>query len=1045
MTYRCIHIADVHWRGLTRHSEYKKAFSNLFEQARLLNPDSFVIAGDIVHSKTQGISPELIDCLNWWFTEMSRIAPVHVMLGNHDGLILNSDRQDAISPILRALNLSRVHLYRDSGTYEDPYNPDIEWCVFSPFDEPGYNNIVANPDKISIALYHGAVWGSHTDTNFMLDGDCRMDLFKTFDFTMLGDIHKRQQIDADGRIWYPGSTIQQNYGESGEKGFLLWEIESKDKWTVDFHPVLHDKPFVTVGWEENIQSTVKECQKWPKGARYRIKSSYQLDPKTQRKLSTVLRREWKADEVVYKLDIKKGANYESTEDNTVKIENLNSSETHKKLLRDYVNENNDYTDEFWKEVDRIVDLMIPKVSSISDLNSNKWSLKKLNFSNTFGYGSDNEIDFEKLSGIIGLFGKNRCGKSSIPGTLMYALYNSNDRGISGITHVINSRAQHCDADLTFSVNGKLYRLERQSVRYKSRGGRGGGAMTYLNLYEVSDDGSIIKDMSGEQRKDTEKELRSLIGTSDEFLLTSFAAQGNMNNFISHGSTERKRIISNFLGLDIFDSFQSLLKEDSADIKGALKRIDAKDWVAEIREQRSDIKELSIRKNEAQSSIDELGNRLEELKAQARNESTDFVDPSILENKESILANKEATKKRLNSSLNNFIEKIADTQARLQRYEAIKSKIPIDLLRRRFDMLENLEKSLKDLQHQKALEKQRLTSKKKLAKKLEPCDCFEHLPSCQYVRQSDENKKVILEQKQKLDDATSALGEMSKQVLELQGQDLNIKIQKYRAMLQKENDDTVSLLMLESKKETTENKIERLNDDMSSLNSEIHDLRVRINADENETIRLIQARIDATNGKISNLRAELVSNAKKTGQKQMRIEFLENEQLEYDRLQVEWKVYDFLLKATSWRGIPTFIMGTQIPLINSELSAILQETTGFTVELEMDEKNTDIYLNYGDSRRPIECGSGMEKMVSSMALRVALSNISNLNKSDMFIVDEGFGSLDAQNIEAVTSLLHGLKRYYKMILVISHVEVVKDSVDGSLEISKNGKNSKVVYA
>ena len=108
------------------------------------------------------------------------------------------------------------------------------------------------------------------------------------------------------------------------------------------------------------------------------------------------------------------------------------------------------------------------------------------------------------------------------------------------------------------------------------------------------------------------------------------------------------------------------------------------------------------------------------------------------------------------------------------------------------------------------------------------------------------------------------------------------------------------------------------------------------------------------------------------------------------------------------------MTKQIPLINSEISSILQETTGFTVELEVDEKNTDIYLNYGDSRRPIECGSGMEKMVSSMALRVALSNISNLNKSDMFIVDEGFGSLDAQNIEAVTSLLHGLKRYYKMM-------------------------------
>ena len=111
---------------------------------------------------------------------------------------------------------------------------------------------------------------------------------------------------------------------------------------------------------------------------------------------------------------------------------------------------------------------------------------------------------------------------------------------------------------------------------------------------------------------------------------------------------------------------------------------------------------------------------------------------------------------------------------------------------------------------------------------------------------------------------------------------------------------------------------------------------------------------------------------------------------------------------------------------------------------MDEKSTDVYLNYGDSRRPIECASGMEKMVSSMALRVALSNISTLNKSDMFIVDEGFGSLDPQNIEAVTNLLYRLKNYYRLIMIISHVDVIKDSVDEIIEITKVGKDSRVIH-
>ena len=70
----------------------------------------------------------------------------------------------------------------------------------------------------------------------------------------------------------------------------------------------------------------------------------------------------------------------------------------------------------------------------------------------------------------------------------------------------------------------------------------------------------------------------------------------------------------------------------------------------------------------------------------------------------------------------------------------------------------------------------------------------------------------------------------------------------------------------------------------------------------------------------------------------------------------------------------------------------------------------MYINYGDSRRPIECGSGMEKMVSSLALRVALTNISSLSKADMLIIDEGFGSLDSANVEAVTQLLQKLRNW-----------------------------------
>ena len=65
-------------------------------------------------------------------------------------------------------------------------------------------------------------------------------------------------------------------------------------------------------------------------------------------------------------------------------------------------------------------------------------------------------------------------------------------------------------------------------------------------------------------------------------------------------------------------------------------------------------------------------------------------------------------------------------------------------------MSDLEESLKDLSHKYELESQLLKSKKKLAEKLKPCDCFDHLPTCKYVKKSDENNRQIQKQNKKVD-------------------------------------------------------------------------------------------------------------------------------------------------------------------------------------------------------------------------------------------------------------------------------------------------------
>jgi DNA repair exonuclease SbcCD ATPase subunit len=95
-------------------------------------------------------------------------------------------------------------------------------------------------------------------------------------------------------------------------------------------------------------------------------------------------------------------------------------------------------------------------------------------------------------------------------------------------------------------------------------------------------------------------------------------------------------------------------------------------------------------------------------------------------------------------------------------------------------------------------------------------------------------------------------------------------------------------------------------------------------------------------------------------------------------------------------------------------------------------STDVIIDDGNPRL-LELASGMEKMISSLAIRVALLSASTLPKPDFLIIDEGFGALDGSNIEACNMLLLSLKDYFKNIIIISHVDAIKDVADNVIDI------------
>ena len=191
---RIAHLADIHVRGLTRHDEIRTVVEAFCKSARAKAVDIIVIAGDIWHTKTTGLSPESIELMTWMFREMAAVAPTYVTLGNHDGALTNLTRQDAISPIVEAINDPRLILCKKSGAWM--IAGGVWLCVYSLFDKENWGKVKPHLGEYNIAVYHGSVGGAVSEDGWVLKAETTVQFFeeKGYDIVLLGDIHKQQYL-----------------------------------------------------------------------------------------------------------------------------------------------------------------------------------------------------------------------------------------------------------------------------------------------------------------------------------------------------------------------------------------------------------------------------------------------------------------------------------------------------------------------------------------------------------------------------------------------------------------------------------------------------------------------------------------------------------------------------------------------------------------------------------------------------------------------------------------------------------------------------------
>ena len=1039
---RFAHISDTHIKNLKFHYEYRIIFDELYETLRKEKVDCIVHCGDIAHTKTQ-ISPEFVEMCSNFFMNLASVAPTYIILGNHDGNLKNSSRQDALTPIVNALDLPGLHLLKNSG--ETHLNDEFSLNVLSVFDRDNWVG-PSNSDKINIALYHGSISKCKTDTNWTMSyGDDEITIFDEFDFTMLGDIHRRQFLDKEGRIWYAGSTVQQNQGETNDKGILLWDIKSKNNWEVEPIVFKNPKPFMTI--ELTPKGRMPRHITVPPNARLRLVSNNNLPLSVMKKAINIAKYRFKPESITF---LNRAAGDRGNVDEiaeTLKTESLRDPVVQEELIREYLK---DYQVEE-ALMHKVLELN-KKYSSIveegEEISRNiNWKLDTFEWDNLFNYGGENKIDFSNMSGVIGVFGKNFSGKSSIIDAMLYTMFNSTSKNERKNLNVINQNKPTASGKVVINVGNETYTIERASEKYIKRlkGEETLEAKTELN-FECYDKilGSTTS-LNGLTRNETDKLIRKQFGTMEDFLMSSMAAQHGSLSFIDEGSTRRKEIIAKFLDLEIFEQKFKIAKEDSIDLKGALKRLEEREFDDEITEASDDLRKNKRRLTKQEKACNLLQVTIEQKQAKL-NELEKLIDsiPATIIDIATVredMRNKKIQSEALKSTNEALSDEQEEKELLILKAAELLGNIDIEELLKKEEQLTQLKDKLVIKQQELKEAEEDLKRNNLKANLLDDIPCGDQYPKCKFIKDAYVAVANIPESQGAVQDLNYLLDSLGEVVESDETKRTYDLIDKHKKVTVRKRQIETQLSDVKLKIEKNNVSFERLQNEISQLTVDVESYEENKEAIENlehlmKDKRSLLTQEKKTQTKLEKCQEEVLELYKTHGSLEQKLTSLRELKEEFHNLREEYSAYDLYMKCMHSSGVAYDIIKKQLPVINQEIAKVLANIVEFEVFFEDSGKKFDIFIKHPKhGERPIEMASGAEKTMGAMVIRLALLSVSSLPKGDIFILDEPGTALDEENMEGFIRILDLVKVYFKNVLLISHLDSLKDCVDMQIVIDK----------
>lgn len=1042
-------MADIHIRLLARHTEYQEIFINhLYPSLRENNVKLIFVVGDIVHSKLN-LSPEEIILIDNFLSNLASISPTYIILGNHDVNMTNVDRMDAITPFIEYTNNPNLTLFKHSGIYTtqiDNYN--LILGVYSLIDSadkwPQSTNIeqykVADKENISVALYHGALSKSYTDItakyNFNIFKDSfDVNKFGGWDQVWLGDIHRHQFLRNDKSAFYCGSLIQQDFGEDYKKGYVIVDLETKEN---RFVQLKHEYGYHTINIDGIIiPDGISDITKSP---RLRIISNLpRITVADRESIRYQAYKRFNPIDVTISEAVNEIVDYTDQSRDYIKRDvlkyNTRDISILSNLLSDYLNKKNISK----KDVEKVLEINKSIFSQLSVEPIKRginWKLKKLSFKGLFSYRNLNVINFSSLKGLTGLFGGNRSGKSSIIDILLFALFNTVSRRLRNKS-IVNRKTKKGWVKIEFDIDNTSYVIER-NIEVSGDDRETEGSLGNVDFYSIEDGEKCS--LNGGTKWETDKNIRMLIGDCNDLMITAVSPQDKLFSFIDAEPRERKEMMATFLDIVVFEELYKIADEECNEIERYLKSAKKKNISKEINaieetivEAESNLKKSKQQKKDLSREIYKINKKIKQLSS----EHTPYVKSINIKEITQSIEQASSTIKNKEMEIESLLNNIRNTEKMVSSLKLLYTEDKHDTLKDRLDKYKQLIDIKHSLESSHSVLNNSISKLKKSIGFKIPSECT--FDNCEFKQSVDSTQTELLETTNKFDEINEKINKLNS-ILESIGSVEDDLDEFNKALSQIKNYET-QVVNDEEKIASLKESIKLLNDKIGLLVKEKEEyyLNQEIIEKNNELDKAIgerQPTLNTLNRDLNETERNIISYHSEKSVLSSNLKLLKETVIKIQEMDEQYKTYKLYLDAMHRDGIAHDIIETALPKINSEINRILSNVVDFEIRFDVykDSKKINIWLlDKENGRRHLEGCSGMEKTISSIAIRTALANLSSLPKPDILIIDEGFGTLDPENINNIGKMLLALLEYFSKIVIVTHVDVLRDVSQNIVEV------------